>query len=150
MIKKITDTIIYVGANDHDVDLFEGQYVVPNGMAYNSYVILDDQIAVMDTIDQKKTGEWLKNIEGALAGRKPSYLVVQHMEPDHAASIEAFVSRYPDVTVVGNAKTFPMIKNFFPNLVLEKTLVVENMQTLNLGHHALTLLSRPWCIGRKL
>lgn len=143
MIKKITDTIIYVGANDHDVDLFEGQYVVPNGMAYNSYVILDDQIAVMDTIDQKKTGEWLKNIEGALAGRKPSYLVVQHMEPDHAASIEAFVSRYPDVTVVGNAKTFPMIKNFFPNLVLEKTLVVENMQTLNLGHHALTFAFAP-------
>ena len=143
MIKKITDTIIYVGANDHDVDLFEGQYVVPNGMAYNSYVILDDQIAVMDTIDQKKTGEWLKNIEGALAGRMPDYLVVQHMEPDHAASIEAFINRYPNVTVVGNAKTFPMIRNFFPNLVMNQTLVVENLQTLNLGHHSLTFAFAP-------
>ena len=143
MIKKITDTIIYVGANDHDVDLFEGQYVVPNGMAYNSYVILDDQIAVMDTIDQKKTGEWLKNIEGALTGRTPDYLVVQHMEPDHAASIEAFVNRYPDVTVVGNVKTFPMIRNFFPSLEMNRTLVVENLQTLNLGHHSLTFAFAP-------
>ena len=143
MLKKVTDTIIYVGANDHDVDLFEGQYVVPNGMAYNSYVILDDKIAVMDTIDQKKTGEWLKNIERALSGRKPDYLVVQHMEPDHAASIEAFVNEYPDVTVVANAKTFPMIHNFFPELVMNHTQTVENFETLDLGTHKLTFAFAP-------
>lgn len=143
MLKKITDTIIYVGANDHDVDLFEGQYVVPNGMAYNSYVILDDKIAVMDTIDQKKTQEWLSNIEVSLAGRKPDYLVVQHMEPDHAASIEAFVNRYPDVTVVANKKTFPMIANFFPNLVMNHTQTVENFETLDLGHHKLVFAFAP-------
>ena len=143
MIKKVTDTIIYVGANDRDVDLFEGQYVVPNGMAYNSYVILDEKIAVMDTIDQKKTGEWLKNIEGALAGRKPDYLVVQHMEPDHAASIEAFVHQYPDVTVVANAKTFPMISNFFPELQLQNTRTVQNMETLDLGKHKLVFAFAP-------
>ena len=143
MIKKVTDSIIYVGANDHDVDLFEGQYVVPNGMAYNSYVILDEKIAVMDTIDQKKTGEWLRSIESALAGRKPDYLVVQHMEPDHAASIEAFMTVYPDVTVVANAKTFPMIHNFFPELVLEHTMTVENLQTLNLGNHKLIFAFAP-------
>ena len=94
MLKKVTDTIYYVGANDHDVDLFEGQYVVPNGMAYNSYVILDEKVAVMDTIDASKTEEWLKNVEKVLGSRLPDYLVVQHMEPDHAASIEAFVNKY--------------------------------------------------------
>lgn len=143
MLKKVTDSIIYVGANDHDVDLFEGQYVVPNGMAYNSYVILDEKIAVMDTIDQKKTGEWLKNIERALAGRQPDYLVVQHMEPDHAASIEAFVNQYPDVTVVANAKTFPMIANFFPRLELKNTLTVSNMEMLDLGNHKLVFAFAP-------
>ena len=93
---KITDTIYYIGANDHDVDLFEGQYVVPNGMAYNSYVIMDDSIAIMDTIDQSKTDEWLNNIEEVLGDRTPDYLVVQHMEPDHSASIAAFVEKYPE------------------------------------------------------
>ena len=139
----ITNDIRYVGVNDHNIDLFEGQYVVPNGMAYNSYVILDEKIAVMDTIDQKKTGEWLRSIESALAGRKPDYLVVQHMEPDHAASIDAFMTVYPDVTVVANAKTFPMIHNFFPELVLEHTMTVENLQTLNLGNHKLTFAFAP-------
>jgi len=143
MIKKVTDSIIYVGANDRDVDLFEGQYVVPNGMAYNSYVILDEKIAVMDTIDQKKTAEWLKNIEKALEDRLPDYLVVQHMEPDHAASIEAFVNRYPDVTVVANAKTFPMMHQFFPEMQLNKKLVVENFETLSLGKHTLTFAFAP-------
>ena len=109
MLKKVTDTIYYVGANDHDVDLFEGQYVVPNGMAYNSYVIVDEKVAVMDTIDASKTEEWLKNIEKVLDSRLPDYLVVQHMEPDHAASIETFVNKYPAVTVVANKKTFAMI-----------------------------------------
>ena len=143
MLKKITDTIIYVGANDHDVDLFEGQYVVPNGMAYNSYVILDEKIAVMDTIDQSKTREWMGNIDVTLAGRKPDYLVVQHMEPDHAASIEAFVNKYPDVTVVANKKTFPMIANFFPNLVMKHTLTVENFESLDLGNHKLVFAFAP-------
>ena len=143
MLKKITDTIIYVGANDHDVDLFEGQYVVPNGMAYNSYVILDEKIAVMDTIDQTKTAEWLGNIDVTLAGRKPDYLVVQHMEPDHAASIEAFVHKYPDVTVVANKKTFPMIANFFPALKMNSTLTVENFETLDLGNHKLVFAFAP-------
>ena len=143
MLKKITDSIIYVGANDHDVDLFEGQYVVPNGMAYNSYVILDEKIAVMDTIDQKKTGEWLKNVERALGGRQPDYLVVQHMEPDHAASIESFMNQYPDVTVVANSKTFPMIANFFPRLELKNTLTVQNLDTLDLGNHKLVFAFAP-------
>ena len=143
MLKKVTDTILYVGANDHDVDLFEGQYVVPGGMAYNSYVILDEKVAVMDTIDASKTGEWLKNIEKALAGRKPDYLVVQHMEPDHAASVEAFVNVYPQVTVVANKKTFAMIGQFFPKLVMENTLSVENFETLSLGKHTLTFAFAP-------
>ena len=143
MLKKVTETIFYVGANDHDVDLFEGQYVVPNGMAYNSYVILDDKIAVMDTIDASKTAEWLKNIESVLGDRQPDYLVVQHMEPDHAASIEAFVNKYPAVTVVGNTKTFTMIGQFFPRLVMNNTLSVKNLDTLTLGEHVLTFAFAP-------
>ncbi len=143
MLRKVTDTIYYVGANDHEVDLFEGQYVVPNGMAYNSYVILDEKVAVMDTIDASKTAEWLKNIEKALAGRNPDYLVVQHMEPDHAASIEAFVNTYPTVTVVANVKTFTMIGQFFPNLTMQNTLCVENFGTLSLGKHTLTFAFAP-------
>ena len=143
MLKKVTNTIFYVGANDHDVDLFEGQYIVPNGMAYNSYVILDDKIAVMDTIDASKTAEWLKNIDSVLGDRLPDYLVVQHMEPDHAASIEAFVNKYPAVTVVGNAKTFVMIKQFFPRLVIDNTLTVTNFETLSLGNHTLTFAFAP-------
>ena len=143
MLKKVTDTILYVGANDHEVDLFEGQYVVPNGMAYNSYVILDEKVAVMDTIDASKTAEWLKNIEKALCGRQPDYLVVQHMEPDHAASVEAFVNAYPNVTVVANVKTFVMIRQFFPNLTIQKQLTVENFGTLSLGKHTLTFAFAP-------
>ena len=143
MFKKVTDTVFYVGCNDHDVDLFEGQYVVPNGMAYNSYVILDEKIAVMDTIDASKTDEWLKNIDKVLGDRLPDYLVVQHMEPDHAASIEAFVNKYPSVTVVANKKTFVMIAQFFPNLVMENTLCVENFGTLSLGAHTLTFAFAP-------
>ena len=143
MLKKVTSTIYYVGANDHDVDLFEGQYVVPNGMAYNSYVIMDEKIAVMDTIDASKTEEWLKNVEQVLAGRLPDYLVVQHMEPDHAASIQAFVEKYPAVTVVGNKKSFVMIGQFFPTLTMENTLTVENFGTLSLGAHTLTFAFAP-------
>lgn len=143
MVNHVTDSIYYVGANDHDVDLFEGQYVVPNGMAYNSYVIMDDSIAVMDTIDQTKTEEWLDKIEEVLDGALPDYLVVQHMEPDHAASIEAFVNKYPSVTVVGNAKTFVMMGQFFPNMTMERTMEVKEGDALSLGSHTLNFVFAP-------
>ena len=110
---KVTDTIKYVGVNDHQVDLFEGQYKVPNGMSYNSYVILDEKIAVMDTVDANFTHQWLDNIQQVLENRKPDYLIVQHMEPDHAANIANFLKAYPDTTVVATAKAFNMIDNFF-------------------------------------
>ena len=143
MVNKITDSIFYIGENDHDIDLFEGQYVVPNGMAYNSYVIMDEKIAVMDTIDIRKTQPWLQNLAEVLGDRQPDYLVVQHMEPDHAASIGAFMAQYPNTTVVGNAKTFAMIGQFFPNLVLSNTLVVKNGDSLPLGVHTLNFLFAP-------
>ena len=143
MVHKVSDNIIYVGENDHDIDLFEGQYVVPNGMAYNSYVIVDEQITVMDTIDARKTTQWLANLEQVLEGRSPAYLVVQHMEPDHAASIGAFVEKYPDTTVVGNAKTFTMIGQFFPGLVMKNTLTVKNGDNLCIGLHTLNFLFAP-------
>ncbi len=143
MISKVTDSVIYVGANDHDVDLFEGQYVVPNGMAYNSYVIKDDKTIVMDTIDQSRTEEWLTNLKEALAGTQPDYLLVQHMEPDHSASIQAFVEQYPDVTVIGNKKTFTMMGQFFPNMVLKNKMEVLDGDTLELGSHILTFVFAP-------
>ena len=130
---KITDTIKYVGVNDHQVDLFEGQYAVPNGMAYNSYVILDDKVAVMDTVDANFKHEWLDNLEQALGGRKPDYLIVQHMEPDHAANVANFLEVYPGTTVVANAKTFVMIKNFFGLDLEGQKLEVENGSTLSSG-----------------
>lgn len=140
---KITDTIKYVGVNDHQVDLFEGQYKVPNGMAYNSYVILDEKIAVMDTVDANFTHEWLDNLEQALNGRKPDYLIVQHMEPDHAANVANFLKVYPDTTVVANAKTFNMIRNFFDLDLEGQKLEVKNGGTLNLGTHNLTFVFAP-------
>lgn len=141
---RITDDILYVGVNDHKVDLFEGQYVVPNGMAYNSYVIKDEKIAVMDTVDAKFTHEWLDNLEKVLDGAKPDYLVVQHMEPDHAANIENFMKVYPDTTVVANAKTFVMMNNFFRGMDLEgKKLEVKSGETLTLGKHVLTFVFAP-------
>lgn len=143
MVFKVTDSVFYVGADDHDVDLFEGQYVVPNGMAYNSYVILDDAVAVMDTIDRHKTGEWLENLEEVLGERKPDYLVVQHMEPDHSASIDAFVRKYPEAAVVGNAKTFAMIGQFFPELSIGKKHVVKDGDVLELGAHKLHFVFAP-------
>ena len=135
MINKVTDSVIYVGANDHDIDLFEGQYVVPNGMAYNSYVIKDDSNAVMDTIDRRKTDEWLANVEEALEGEAPDYLIVQHMEPDHSASIRAFREKYPQAVIVGNKKTFKMIGQFFPGMDMGKTQEVKDGDTLSLGKH---------------
>lgn len=139
----VTDSIVYVGVNDHDLDLFEGQYAVPNGMAYNSYVILDDDIAVMDTVDASKTQEWFDNLEEALQGRLPAYLVVQHMEPDHAGSIDRFLSKYPDAVVVGNAKTFTIMEQFFPLTAVEKKLIVKEGDTLNLGAHTLKFIFAP-------
>ena len=141
---QITNDILYVGVNDHQVDLFEGQYDVPNGMAYNSYVIKDERIAVMDTVDANFTKEWLDNIAAVLDGAKPDYLVVQHMEPDHAANIENFMNTYPDTTIVANTKTFGMMKNFFRNLDLEgRTLEVGNGESLTLGRHVLTFVFAP-------
>ena len=141
--RKVTDSILYVGVNDHEVDLFEGQYVVPNGMAYNSYVILDDKIAVMDTVDIHFAQEWLNNIAEALDGKKPTYLVVQHMEADHSASIAEFLKVYPDAIVVGNAKTFVMMQQFFGADVAPNREVVANKGTLELGSHTLTFVFAP-------
>ena len=140
---KITDTIKYVGVNDHKVDLFEGQYPVANGMAYNSYVILDEKIAVMDTVDANFTHEWLDNLEKVLDGRKPDYLIVQHMEPDHAANVANFLKVYPDTTVVANVKTFQMIYNFFGLTLEGQKLEVTNGGTLSLGNHQLTFVFAP-------
>ena len=141
---KITDTIKYVGVNDHQVDLFEGQYKVPNGMAYNSYIILDEKIAVFDTVDGNFGDEWLGKISEVLGDRSPDYLIVQHMEPDHSANIEKFVKKYPDAVIVGNAKTFTMIANFFEELDIgDKKLTVKDGEKLSLGKHELTFVFAP-------
>ena len=142
---RITDDILYVGVNDHNIDLFEGQYIVPNGMAYNSYVINDEKIAVMDTVDAAFGDEWLKNIADVLNGATPDYLIIQHMEPDHSANIQKFLEVYPNIKVVGNAKTFTMIGNFFRDLKLadENKLEVKSKDTLTLGKHELTFVFAP-------
>ena len=140
---KITDTIRYAGVNDHQIDLFEGQYKVPNGMSYNSYVILDDKIAVMDTVDANFTHEWLDNIQQILDGRTPDYLIVQHMEPDHAANVANFLKVYPDTTVVSNMKAFNMIQNFFDLDLTGRKIEVKNGGTLSLGYHQLTFVFAP-------
>ncbi len=140
---KITGDIKYIGVNDHKVDLFEGQYVVPNGMSYNSYVIMDEKIAVMDTVDKNFTHEWLDNLAEALDGRKPDYLVVQHMEPDHSANIANFLSVYPDAVVVSSQKAFAMMKNFFGTDYEERRIVVGEGSTLSLGKHTLTFVTAP-------
>ena len=142
-MKKITEDIYYAGVNDHQVDLFEGQFAVPNGMAYNSYVIMDEKIAVMDTVDVNFGEEWLANIAEILGDRKPDYLVVQHMEPDHSANITKFIETYPEAKVVGNAKTFQMIENFFGLNLADKQEVVTNNGTLSLGSHELTFVFAP-------
>ena len=140
---QITKDIFYVGVNDHQVDLFEGQYVVPNGMSYNSYVIMDDLIAVMDTVDANFTHEWLDNIQNTLGGRKPNFLIVQHMEPDHSANIVNFLKVYPDAIVVSSAKAFTMMKNFFGKDFTENGMVVGEGDTLCLGRHTLTFVTAP-------
>jgi len=139
----ITNDIRYVGVNDHQVDLFEGQYVVPNGMSYNSYVILDEKVAVMDTVDQNFTQEWLDNVAAVLDGRKPDYLVVHHMEPDHSANIANFLAAYPEATVVSSAKAFVMMKNFFGSDYADRRIVVGEGDTLPLGKHTLTFVTAP-------
>lgn len=140
---KITNDIKYIGVNDHQVDLFEGQYDVPNGMSYNSYVILDDKIAVMDTVDANFTHQWLDNLQNALDGKKPDYLVIQHMEPDHSANIVNFVKAYPEAKIVSSAKAFNMMKNFFGTDFAEKQVVVGEGDTLSLGKHVLTFVTAP-------
>lgn len=142
-LNHVTDSIFYVGVNDHEIDLFEGQYIVPNGMAYNSYVIMDDKIAVMDTVDINFAQEWLGNIAEVLGDRKPDYLVIQHMEPDHSASIAEFLKVYPDTVVVGNAKTFVMMQQFFGEEIAPNREVVANKGTLELGTHTLTFVFAP-------
>ncbi|MBR5722947.1 MAG: flavin reductase [Oscillospiraceae bacterium] len=140
---NITTDIRYIGVNDHQIDLFEGQYDVPNGMAYNSYVILDEKIAVMDTVDRNFTHEWLDNLSAVLNGRKPDYLVVQHMEPDHSANVANFLSLYPDATVVASAKAFQMMQNFFGSDYADRRIVVKENDTLTLGKHTLTFVAAP-------
>ncbi len=139
----ITNDIKYIGVNDHKVDLFEGQYIVPNGMAYNSYVIMDEKIAVMDTVDANFGDEWLENLKNTLNGRTPDYLVIQHMEPDHSANIANFVNAYPEVKIVSSAKAFVMMKNFFGTDFADKQIVVGEGSTLSLGTHELTFVTAP-------
>lgn len=140
---KITDTIKYVGANDETIDLFEGQYHVPHGVSYNSYVILDEKIAIMDTVDQRATEEWLNHLEKVLDGRTPDYLIVSHMEPDHAANIQRIAEKYPEMKIVGNAKTFPMIAQFFTLNVEGREVIVKEGDTLSLGAHTLQFFMAP-------
>ena len=139
----ITETIKYIGVNDHQIDLFEGQYIVPNGMAYNSYAILDEQVAIMDSVDANFTEEWFGNIEAALEGRTPDYLIVQHMEPDHSANIHNFAVKYPEAKIVASAKAFTMMKNFFGTDYAERRIVVGEGDKLNLGSHELTFVTAP-------
>ena len=140
---KITDTIKYTGVNDETIDLFEGQYHVPHGVSYNSYVILDEKIAIMDTVDRRATEEWLNHLEKVLDGKKPDYLIVSHMEPDHAANIQRVAEKYPEMKIVGNAKTFPMIAQFFTLNVEGREVIVKEGDTLSLGSHTLQFFMAP-------
>lgn len=140
---KITNDIFYVGVNDHESDLFEGQYIIPNGMAYNSYVIKDEKIAVMDTVDKNFTDEWLANIKSVLNDREPDYLIIHHMEPDHSANIAAFMNIYKNTLIVSSAKAFTMMKNFFGTDYNDRRIVVSENDTLELGKHTLTFMTAP-------
>ena len=139
----ITNDIRYIGVNDHEIDLFEGQYIVPNGMAYNSYVILDEKVAVMDTVDVRFAQQWLQNLQDALAGRQPDYLIIQHMEPDHSSSIMLFMEKYPQAVIVSNDKSFPMMQQFFGTDFAERKIAVKSGDTLSLGAHQLTFVAAP-------
>ena len=140
---EITKDIKYVGVNDHEVDLFEGQYVVENGMAYNSYVVLDDKTAVFDTVDAHFTHEWLDNIQNVLGSKAPDYLIIQHMEPDHAGSIASFMQTYGDTTIVSSAKAFVMMKQFFGTDYEDRQVVVKEGDSLSLGTHTLAFVEAP-------
>ncbi len=143
-MNNVTNDIKYIGVNDHEIDLFEGQYDVPNGMAYNSYVIIDEKIAVFDTVDGNFTEEWLANIKEAIGERQTDYLIVQHMEPDHSANILNFINAYPDAKIIGNSKTFAMMSNFFDGLDLtDKKIEVKDGESLSLGKHELTFIFAP-------
>lgn len=143
-MNNVTNDIKYIGVNDHEIDLFEGQYDVPNGMAYNSYVIIDEKIAVFDTVDGNFTEEWLANIKEAIGERQPDYLIVLHMEPDHSANILNFINAYPDAKIIGNSKTFAMMSNFFDGLDLtDKKIEVKDGESLSLGKHELTFIFAP-------
>ena len=140
---EITKDIKYVGVNDHKIDLFEGQYEVPNGMAYNSYVILDEKVAVIDTVDYDFKAEWLNNVKTALGDRKPDFLVVHHMEPDHSSNIAEFVKEYPEIKIVSSQKAFDIMQNFFKDNFKDRQIVVGEGDKLNLGNHELTFLTAP-------
>ncbi len=140
---KINNDILYIGVNDREIDLFEGQYIVPEGMSYNSYVILDNEIAVMDTVDKNFGEEWLSNIEGAIGDKIPSYLIVQHMEPDHSANIDKFMDKYPTAKIVATSKAFTMIKQFFGTEYAERQVIVGEGDRINLGSHELTFITAP-------
>ena len=140
---EITKDIRYVGVNDHGIDLFEGQYAVPNGMAYNSYVIMDEKVAVLDTVDASFTGEWLGNLASALGGKSPDYLIVQHMEPDHSANIVSFMKAYPAATVVSSQRSFTMMKNFFGVEFEDRRLIIKDGDALSLGKHTLSFIGAP-------
>lgn len=139
----ISDSIRYVGVDDRDIDLFESQYIVPNGVSYNSYIIMDDKIAIMDTVDARKTDEWLENVERELSGKTPAYLIISHLEPDHSGSIQAVIEKYPDMKLVSNAKTFNMLPQFFDLDVEDKKVVVAEGDTLELGSHTLNFVMAP-------
>ncbi len=140
---NITNDIKYIGVNDKELDLFEGQYIVPNGMSYNSYVILDEKIAILDTVDAKCGTEWLKNVKNALGDKKPSYLIVHHMEPDHSSNITTLLSEYPSTTIVASAKTFAMMKQFFGDAYEDNRIIVKEGDVLSLGKHTLTFYTAP-------
>lgn len=142
-MNKITKDVFYIGVNDHELDLFEGQYDVPNGMAYNSYLIDDEKIAVLDTVDKNFTDSWMSNLKDALGNRQPDYLIVQHVEPDHSANIGSFLKEFPNTTVVGNAKTFGLISAFYSDVEIKNILTVKDGETLSLGSHNLTFIFAP-------
>ena len=139
----VSDAIRYIGADDTTIDLFESQYPVPNGVSYNSYVILDEKVAVMDTVDRRAAEEWLEKLEAELGGRTPDYLVIQHLEPDHAGSVGLLAEKYPEMTLVGNAKTFSMLPRFFPGEWTPRALTVKEGDVLSLGRHTLTFVMAP-------
>lgn len=140
---NISDAIKYIGVDDKDIDLFESQYIVPNGISYNSYVILDEKICVLDTVDKRKTDEWVANLENVLDGKTPDYLIINHLEPDHASNIQLLADKYPDMKLVGNAKTFNMLPQFFDIDLTDRTVAVKEGDSLNLGEHTLSFYMAP-------